>query len=999
MSALGSPSGLRAGHATSNSSGAGGGGAATAPPTLPLSTAASSGSGGSGASGDAYGRAVAEWEAYSARVAETAAAVADVNAANARVAAAYTKLGRSLSALAAAAPAEDARTPATLAGYVAAAEAYASTAASRSNDALSAALGTPLDAILRSHRELRGRIAARERLAADYTRAAAQFAVLQRKAARQSRKKRRQQDSTVAVSSTATATATTPAPSGSRLAWTAARSTLSAAAGRLGLGLGVPPATAPAAPPVLPSPSSNIPTPTLTGAPGSGTDLDESFEVDGGSATGSGGGGGGGGCSDSDSGDDSLPPAAAGGAASAVGVAHAPSRHAAAISAAAEQLSSFMATLAGVSEALADELDQSRRREGVVAANAVAAAASVHAAAGAAGAAAWARVPSTTVAAAADAGGSSASSTEAVAWWDEGAAARAAARTRAMAQRVAARRRLECAAVSRAVPLPITEPPPLPIVFGGEGTPAATSAATVLASPTWLAQVARFGTLREVAAIAGVCRATAAAVGNVPTVWLACVRAGGVDGCVHSAATAACSRPPLLGRASTQYLHTVDHAAAAFAAAAPVRYALWRRALGLDGRPVPRWSAAFTPGGAPPQRAVTPDEFAALETLAAAESAAGAKQDAAALADGDMVYDGSEGSDGGSGGAAARWAVTIGQDVLRSYVEGLPFGASPAVLRATRLHEAVADEGGGASEHDVGDGRPVSPTHLSMAAFLSAPDGAPSTGATAAAAAAAATPACPPPAESTPEVVEARRAALRSVLMATAASEPALRYTQGMASVARLLLELAMGARTDTPAGAPVAAFNMLGALLHVGTPGGVTHEPGAVVAGSAAAGGHAALAALFGHDANTLRLRLYQCRRLLVRHAPDLAAHLHREGVPPATYASSWLLTLFSNFAALPLPDVARLWDRFIIGGWGEVAEAFLAVMAAAAPELEGMPMEDLLRKLSAPLLCTPARTGAPSLPTRPLLPPTRDADLAAMESDFHDGPTPSAAAVFGDA
>lgn len=256
-----------------------------------------------------------------------------------------------------------------------------------------------------------------------------------------------------------------------------------------------------------------------------------------------------------------------------------------------------------------------------------------------------------------------------------------------------------------------------------------------------------------------------------------------------------------------------------------------------------------------------------------------------------------------------------------------------------------------------------------------------------------------------PPSITRRRWELRVILLAAAACEPGVRYTQGMNSVARLLLEAAVAAcgcgdgvgedgwagqgagrcrcdsscepsATDTACADPsfdvdpvsgathvprhvVLAFGWFRALLRLGTAVSADSDaprPG-LIAGSAddfpliPPPFSACLASLFAHDLATLRLRLYQLERLMLRRLPSLHTHLAREGLPsPAAYASPWLLTLFSSFTALDAHQCLALLDRFVVGGWPEVMSALIGVLAAVAPALQDAPMEDCLAALAAP-------------------------------------------------
>lgn len=256
-----------------------------------------------------------------------------------------------------------------------------------------------------------------------------------------------------------------------------------------------------------------------------------------------------------------------------------------------------------------------------------------------------------------------------------------------------------------------------------------------------------------------------------------------------------------------------------------------------------------------------------------------------------------------------------------------------------------------------------------------------------------------------PAAVVQRQRLLSDLLFALAASEPTLRYTQGMASVGRFLLEscwqahlppaplpgdhraagaVSADSAAPPPAGFsapdhPVAgaaapyflscegwqqaalrdAFNIFRALLHLGD--AESHRAGEPYSPAADSPG---AAALYSHDnANgTLRLRLYQVDRLLARLQPELVTTLRREGLDAVSFAPPHLMTLLTSFALLPQPAVAAAFDRFLVGGWAEVLSPLVAVFAAIPEALiprspyshtnaaSALTMEALLPALQAP-------------------------------------------------
>jgi len=66
----------------------------------------------------------------------------------------------------------------------------------------------------------------------------------------------------------------------------------------------------------------------------------------------------------------------------------------------------------------------------------------------------------------------------------------------------------------------------------------------------------------------------------------------------------------------------------------------------------------------------------------------------------------------------------------------------------------------------------------------------------------------------------------------------------------------------------------------------------------------------LFTPGMPVLHLRFFQLSHLLERHAPYLAAHLEDLGIPPNLYATSWFITLLTDFTVIPMDQLLILWD-----------------------------------------------------------------------------------------
>eukprot|EP00887_Chlorella_sp_A99_P005325 scaffold1.g5325.t1 len=127
---------------------------------------------------------------------------------------------------------------------------------------------------------------------------------------------------------------------------------------------------------------------------------------------------------------------------------------------------------------------------------------------------------------------------------------------------------------------------------------------------------------------------------------------------------------------------------------------------------------------------------------------------------------------------------------------------------------------------------------------------------------------------------EEGQAAMRAVLVAYAAMDAEIGYTQGMNFLAGLLL---------TYIESPAEAFGALVLLMH-----------------------DRGLRELYLPDMRLLQVRLWQLGRLL---PAQLSAHLEAHAVLPVLYASSWLLTCFAS--DFPIAFAARVLDLVITDCW----------------------------------------------------------------------------------
>ena len=113
------------------------------------------------------------------------------------------------------------------------------------------------------------------------------------------------------------------------------------------------------------------------------------------------------------------------------------------------------------------------------------------------------------------------------------------------------------------------------------------------------------------------------------------------------------------------------------------------------------------------------------------------------------------------------------------------------------------------------------------------------------------------------------------------------------------------------------------------------------------------------------LQLCFFQLERLLLWHAPQLHGHLHALQIVPELYATSWFVTLFTDFSLLPKRAVDELWDQIVARDgapqqqWGLVFAVLLWLLDALAPAVAGEPFDVTLATL-----CRFRRTSRTSLP-----------------------------------
>ena len=160
----------------------------------------------------------------------------------------------------------------------------------------------------------------------------------------------------------------------------------------------------------------------------------------------------------------------------------------------------------------------------------------------------------------------------------------------------------------------------------------------------------------------------------------------------------------------------------------------------------------------------------------------------------------------------------------------------------------------------------------------------------------------------TPALVARLRRRLTQVLLATAAMDRGALgtpYTQGANYVAAFLLRHM----------AAPAAFWTFSAFFHAPA---------------------WALRDVFGAGLWRVGAAFEALHALVPRRLPALSTALRAAAVHPSTFATGWVMTLFSSFDALPPALVAGgVWDSFFTHGWKAVFRATLTILEAVTPDV----------------------------------------------------------------
>ena len=109
----------------------------------------------------------------------------------------------------------------------------------------------------------------------------------------------------------------------------------------------------------------------------------------------------------------------------------------------------------------------------------------------------------------------------------------------------------------------------------------------------------------------------------------------------------------------------------------------------------------------------------------------------------------------------------------------------------------------------------------------------------------------------------------------------------------------------------------------------------------------------LFTPNMNLLISRCYQLNRLLFIHYPELASWLQSESVMSSCFATSWLITIFSNslhgIKKNSIPYLLfPIWDSFLTDGWKALFKSILFLIGKIQKRLVGKRMNAIVEIFS---------------------------------------------------
>jgi len=97
------------------------------------------------------------------------------------------------------------------------------------------------------------------------------------------------------------------------------------------------------------------------------------------------------------------------------------------------------------------------------------------------------------------------------------------------------------------------------------------------------------------------------------------------------------------------------------------------------------------------------------------------------------------------------------------------------------------------------------------------------------------------------------------------------------------------------------------------------------------------------------LKQLLYQLERLMQIYVPDVYVSLQAKEIPCEVFSIQWYLPLFS--CDFELVTLAKVWDIFLLEGWGFIFKLSISILKNMSCKIEGLKHDELVFYLKSAL------------------------------------------------
>ena len=175
--------------------------------------------------------------------------------------------------------------------------------------------------------------------------------------------------------------------------------------------------------------------------------------------------------------------------------------------------------------------------------------------------------------------------------------------------------------------------------------------------------------------------------------------------------------------------------------------------------------------------------------------------------------------------------------------------------------------------------------------------------------------------------ISGQDAQLRNILRTHAFFDQHVRYSQAMSFLVQALLSSVNETTALTDSEGEAIVFGLLTSLMN-----------------------DYGCRAMFAQGMSGLKCCFFQLSALLQEHLPLLKDHFESERIVVSMFATSWFLTLFSNYDTLSPELASSVLTVCLVDGWKFIFKVALAVLAALQDQLLGSDFEGIMRILQHP-------------------------------------------------